>query len=126
MSKKDLGKEMFEAMGIKVVDCTPCGVPTADCIVCGRKGGHIMPIQDKSVKQYQEDIEVGVDVSGKSKELELHICRFNDGECSCSCFIKGQSAECQAWMKGERCHSCGKYMKPSATTNTCPRCWEEQ
>jgi hypothetical protein len=105
---------------------TPSGVPTAD----------------ESVQQYQEDIEAGVDVGEsthnlcksthnlgnlpKTKELKRHICRFNDGEQSCTCFIKGQEAENKAWLKGERCHSCGKYMKPSATTNTCPRCWEEQ
>lgn len=62
----------------------------------------------------------------KSKELQQHICAMNDGEQSCKCFIKGQSAECQAWMKGERCHSCGKYMEPKGLTNTCSKCWEEQ
>jgi hypothetical protein len=96
-----------------------------------------MPIQDKSVKQYQEDIEAGVDVGKsthnlcksthnlpKSKELKRHICQYNDGKQSCDCFIKGQKAENKAWLKGERCHSCGKYMEPQRMTNICPTCWE--
>jgi hypothetical protein len=60
----------------------------------------------------------------KTKELKRHICRFNDGKQSCDCFIKGQKAENKAWLKGERCHSCGKYMEPQRMTNICPTCWE--
>ena len=114
-----------------------CEKGQPDCSICGRKGGHIMPIQDKSVKQYQEDIEAGVDVGKsthnlcksthnlpKSKELKRHICQYNDGKQSCDCFIKGQKAENKAWLKGERCHSCGKYMEPQRMTNICPTCWE--
>jgi hypothetical protein len=53
----------------------PCPYGNDDCKICGRKGGHILPIQDKSVKAYQEDIEAGVDVGGdgvrKLKASEL-------------------------------------------------------
>lgn len=51
-----------------------------DCQVCGREGGHIMPI-DKSVKQYQEDIKAGVDVGGK----KCKECQFEEGEHSQAC-----------------------------------------
>lgn len=62
----------------------------------------------------------------KSKELKRHICLFNDGNQGCKCFEKGQKAERRAWLRSERCHSCGKPITPQGCNNTCDKCWEEQ
>ena len=43
--KEDLNGNCYFC-GRNMLD-TPGGVPTADCTVCGREGGHIMPIQDE-------------------------------------------------------------------------------
>jgi hypothetical protein len=106
--------------GGHVVGCkndTPGGVPTADCKVCGRKGGHIMPIQDKSVKAYQEDIEAGVDVSGdelmEKRQEELK-----------KAYKAGVEAENKAWVNGTRCATCGKEFIRTEMTDNCPGCWE--
>ena len=113
MKKTELKSDCHGSMAIKTLDGRYfCGGVNG----CGRyckttPGGVPKPMQKKSNL-------------GKSKELKRHICRFNDGECSCVCFIKGQKAENKAWLKGERCHSCGKYMEPQRMTNICPTCWE--
>ena len=31
-----------------------------------------------------------------------------------------------AWCAGHRCHSCGKPMKPSPTSDRCHSCWEKE
>jgi hypothetical protein len=124
--------------GGHVVGCkndTPGGVPTADCAVCGRKGGHIMPIQDKSVKQYQEDIEKGVDVGESTHNLckSTHnlgnLPKTNEKEVRDSMceywYKKGVKAENKAWVNGTRCYTCGKEFIRTEMTDTCPECWEE-
>lgn len=60
----------------------------------------------------------------KTKELKRHMCRYNDGECSCDCFIKGQKAENKAWLSGKRCIDCGKE-KDGEFISTCLKCLEE-
>jgi transcription elongation factor Elf1 len=86
---------------IAVLD-TPGGVPTADCTVCGREGGHIMPIQDKSVKQYQEDIDAGVEV-GSHETMDGWCCACEADIAELNRRLEVQKAEILSAIKGLGC-----------------------
>lgn len=38
---------------------------------------------------------------------------------------KGIVKERMAWLRGERCHTCGNPMEHSPTSDTCQKCFEE-
>jgi hypothetical protein len=89
-------------IGVTAMLDTPGGVPTSDCQVCGRKGGHIMPIQDKSFKQYQEDIEAGVDV-GSHETMHGWCCACEADIAELNRRIGVQKAEILSAIKGLGC-----------------------
>ena len=39
--------------------------------------------------------------------------------------FEGIKRERKAWLDGNRCHTCGRYKKPSQTSDMCGKCWEE-
>ena len=90
---------------------------------------------EESVKQYQEDIEKGVDVGKSTHNLRKsthnlgNLPKTNEKEVRDSMcdfwYKKGVKAENKAWVNGTRCYTCGKEFIRTEMTDNCPKCWEE-